>query len=308
MKMEIFGFFKTHYYGGIKKYQWTTIPLELRGVIVTKDGNTVNVCIGDKEDDPIFTITDLLPHLASNQMKETLSNGIKGENLNVLIGGIPLDNKKDGIKLNILNILNKKYGIIEKDFLSAELHLVPNFKARSLGFDYSMVAAYGQDDKACSYAALEAILNIQNPKKTVVVTLVDKEEIGSIGNTSMESKIFDLFTHEILNKLQNNYPSKLLRIYNKSKMLSADVDAGFDPTYPEVTDKRNGAYLNQGIVLNKYTGAGGKYSSSDANAEFVAEVRNLFEKNNIPYQMSELRNYRSSEVVVHMHMSLQIKV
>lgn len=283
-----FAYFKTHYYGGIKKYQWTTIPLDLKGVIVKTDGTVIDVNIGEDENDPVLVITDLLPHLAQEQQKETLAKAIKGENLNVLIGSIPDDEKEEPVKHNILKILNEKYGVVEKDFISAELEIVPHFKARTLGLDRSMVAGYGQDDKVCSFAALKSILNLENPEKTAVVTLVDKEEIGSIGNTSMESKLFDLFISEILNRLGNNYPSKLLRVYSNSRMLSADVDAGFDPIFPEVSEKRNAAFLGKGIVLNKYTGAGGKYSASDANAEYIAHVRNILEKNNINYQMSEL--------------------
>ena len=285
-----FAFFKTHYYGGIKKYQWTTIPLAIHGVIVKRNGEKIEVKIGEDDTDPIFVITDLLPHLAREQMDRKLRDAIKGEELNLLIGSIPYNDEEvsQKVKLNIMNILNQKYGIVEADFLSAELEIVPAFKARSLGFDSSMVAAYGQDDKICVYTALTALMNIENPKNTAVCIISDKEEIGSMGNTGMESHVFDTFISEILNKLGINRPNLLDKVFCNSKMLSADVDAGLDPTFSSVDEKNNSAYLGRGIGLNKYTGSGGKYNASDANAEFVAEVRSLFEQNGIPYQVSEL--------------------
>ena len=285
-----FAFFKTHYYGGIKKYQWTTIPLAIHGVIVKRDGQKIEVRIGEDEQDPIFVITDLLPHLAREQMDRKLRDAIKGEELNLLIGSIPYNDEEvsQKVKLNIMNILNQKYGIVETDFLSAELEIVPAFKARSLGFDSSMVAAYGQDDKICVYTSLTALMNIDNPKTTAVCIISDKEEIGSMGNTGMESNVFDTFISEILNKLGVNRPNLLDKVFCNSKMLSADVDAGLDPTFSSVDEKNNSAYLGRGIGLNKYTGSGGKYSASDANAEFVAQIRALFENNNILYQVSEL--------------------
>ena len=283
-------YFKTHYYGGIKKYQWTTIPLSLHGVIVKTNGEKITVNIGEDENDPIFTITDLLPHLAQEQMEKKLKNGIDGEDLRVLIGSIPYDDKeaKEKVKLNILNILNQKYGITEVDFLSAELEIVPAFKARSLGLDSSMVAAYGQDDKICVYTSLTALMNIQDPKTTAVCLISDKEEIGSMGNTGMESHVFDTFISEILNKLGVNRPNLLDKVFCNSKMLSADVDAGLDPTFVSVAEKNNASYLGRGIGLNKYTGGRGKSGSSDANAEFVAYIRNILESNNIAYQIAEL--------------------
>ena len=284
-----FVYLKTHYYGGIKKYQWTTIPLAIHGVIVKTNGEKVKINIGENEQDPIFTITDLLPHLAQEQMKKKLADGIDGEDLNLLIGSIPFDSDvSEKVKLNILNLLNIKYGITEKDLLSSELELVPAMPCRSMGFDESMVAGYGQDDKICVYTSLTALMNVQNPKKTAVCIIADKEEIGSMGNTGMESHVFEMFISEILNKLGVNRPNLLEKVFCKSKMLSADVDAGLDPIYASVSEKNNASYLGRGIGLNKYTGARGKSGASDANAEFVAEVRRIFEDNNVRYQIAEL--------------------
>ena len=285
-----FAYFKTHYYGGIKKYQWTTIPLSIHGVIVKPNGEKITVNIGEDENDPIFTITDLLPHLAQEQMEKKLKNGINGEDLNVLIGSIPYKDEgaKEKVKLNILNILNQKYGIIEADLQSSELEIIPAFKARSLGFDSSMVAAYGQDDKVCAYTSLAAMMTLENVKNTAVCILSDKEEIGSMGNTGMESHMFDFFVSEILNKLGVNKPNLLDKVFCFSKMLSSDVDAGFDPIYASVSDKINAGFLGKGISINKYTGARGKSGASDANAEYVAWVRNVLEKNDIKYQIAEL--------------------
>ena len=285
-----FAYFKTHYYGGIKKYQWTAIPLSIHGVIVKANGEKININIGEDDNDPIFTITDLLPHLAQDQMSKKLKDGIDGEDLNLLLGSIPYSDEKesDKIKLNILNILNQKYDITEADFLSSELEIVPAFKARSLGFDASMVASYGQDDRVCAYTSLIAMMNLENVKHTAVCILSDKEEIGSMGNTGMESHMFDYFISELLNKTGENRPNLLDKVFCYSKMLSADVDAGFDPIYASVSDRTNAAFLGHGIGLNKYTGARGKSGASDANAEYVAWVRNLLEKNNIRYQISEL--------------------
>ena len=283
-------YFKTHYYGGIKKYQWTTIPLSIHGVIVKANGEKIEVNIGEDEEDPIFTITDLLPHLAQEQMEKKLKNGVDGEDLNLLIGSIPYSSSKisEKVKLNILNILNQKYGITEADLTSSEIELVPAFKARSLGFDGSMVAAYGQDDKVCAYSSLAAMMTLENVKNTAVCILSDKEEIGSMGNTGMESHMFDFFISEMLNKLGVNRPNLLDKVFCFSKMLSSDVDAGFDPMYASVSDKHNAGFLGKGISLNKYTGARGKSGASDANAEYVAWVRNILERNNIKYQIAEL--------------------
>ena len=283
-------YFKTHYYGGIKKYQWTTIPLSIHGVIVKKNGEKIEINIGESEEDPIFTITDLLPHLAQDQMEKKLKNGIDGEDLNLLIGSIPYSaDVPEAVKLNVLDILNKKYGITEEDFLSSELELVPAMKCRSMGFDESMVAGYGQDDKICVYAELTALVDMKEvPNRTAVCIIADKEEIGSMGNTGMESQVFEMFVSEILNKLGVNKPNLLEKVFCNSKMLSADVDACFDPIYANVSDRINAGYLGRGISLNKYTGARGKSGASDANAEFVAEIRNIFEANDVRYQIAEL--------------------
>ena len=283
-------YFKTHYYGGIKKYQWTTIPLSIHGVIVKKNGEKIELNIGEDEKDPIFTITDLLPHLAQEQMEKKLKNGINGEDLNLLIGSIPYKDEKitEKVKLNILDLLNKKYGITEADFNSAEIELVPAFKARSLGLDESMVAAYGQDDKVCAYTSLAAMMNLKNVKNTAVCILSDKEEIGSMGNTGMESHMFDFFVSEMLNKLGINRPNLLDKVFCFSKMLSSDVDAGFDPIYASVSDKTNAGFIGKGIAIVKYTGARGKSGASDANAEYVAWIRNVLDKNEIKYQLTEL--------------------
>lgn len=282
-------FLKTHYYGGIKKYQWTTIPLAIHGVISKSNGENIEICIGEDELDPIFTITDLLPHLASEQMERKLKEGVKGEELNLLVGSIPYGaNVAEAVKLNILKILNDKYGITEMDFVSSEIELVPAFKSRSMGLDRSMVAGYGQDDKVCVYTSLRAILNIEKPKTTAVCIISDKEEIGSMGNTGMESHVFDTFVSEILNKLNVNRPNLLDQVFCNSKMLSADVDAAYDPIYSSAYEKNNSGYLGGGVGLNKYTGARGKSGASDANAEFVARIRGIFEENNIKYEVAEL--------------------
>ncbi len=285
-----FAYFKTHYYGGIKKYQWTTIPLSLHGVIVKANGEKITINIGEDENDPIFTITDLLPHLAQEQMERKLKDGVSGEDLNLLIGSIPYSNEgAEQVKLNILNLLNQKYGITEVDFLSSELEIVPAMKCRSLGFDSSMVAGYGQDDKICVYTELTALVDMKKiPVRTAVCIISDKEEIGSMGNTGMESHVFDTFVSELLNKLGVNRPNLLDKVFCNSKMLSADVDAGVDPIYANVSEKNNASYLGRGIGLNKYTGARGKSGASDANAEFVAEIRNIFETNDVRYQIGEL--------------------
>ena len=282
-------YLKTHYYGGIKKYQWTAIPLAIHGIIVKENGEKIYVNIGENEQDPVFTITDLLPHLAKEQQQKKLSEAINAENLSILVGSIPdKDEEKDKVKNNILKILNKKYGIKEEDFVSSELEIVPAFKCRTLGLDESLIAGYGQDDKVCVYTALRAILNVQKPKKTAVCLFSDKEEIGSMGNTGMESHVFDTFIAELLNKTRINRPNLLDKVFCNSKMLSADVDAGLDPIYISVSDTHNTGYLGKGVSLNKYTGSGGKYNSSDANAEYVAEIRSMFNRNNIKFQVAEL--------------------
>lgn len=280
--------FKTHYYGGIKRYQWTTIPLALHGVVVKPNGEKITISIGEDDSDPIFTITDLLPHLAVNQSNKKLSEAIEGENLNLLVGSIPSDSDKDAIKKNVLGLLNEKYGISEVDFTSSEIELVPAFKARSLGFDKSMVAAYGQDDRVCAYASLQALLAARNSSYTQVAIFADKEEIGSVGNTGMYSDTFDYFMNELLTKRGINDMGALNKLYCNSRMLSADVGAGVDPNYQDVSEKNNASYIGYGVELNKYTGSRGKSGASDANAEFVGFVRNIFESNHIKYQVSEL--------------------
>ncbi len=278
--------FKTHYYGGIKKYQWTTIPLSIHGVIVKPSGEKIEVEIGEKEDDPVFTITDILPHLAQEQYEKKVGKAVTGEDLNVLVGSIPNDDDK--VKENIMNLLNEKYGIKEIDFYSSELEVVPAFKAKDLGFDRSMVAAYGQDDRVCAYATLKALTDANAKDKTIVSIFADKEEIGSVGNTGMCSQMFDLFINELLNKKGENTPGALNKTYCNSMMLSADVGAGIDPNYKSTAEENNASKIGFGVELNKYTGSGGKSGASDANAEFVAKVRRIFEEKSVKYQVSEL--------------------
>ena len=281
-----FALFKTHYYGGIKKYQWTAIPLAIHGVFALKDGTNVNVVIGEKDDEPKFVINDLLPHLAQEQSKRTLAEGIKGEELNVLVGSYPFcdDEASELVKLNILNILNEKYGIVEEDFLSAELEIVPANKACDIGFDRSLIGAYGQDDRVCAYPAFTAILEVDAPQKTAVAILADKEETGSSGNTGLESDFLRFVVRDIA-KMQGADYTVALR---NSKCLSADVNAGLDPTFQDVMERRNASMLNHGVVVTKYTGARGKAGTSDASAEFVAEIRAMLDNANIVWQTGEL--------------------
>lgn len=280
-----FCFFKTHYYGGIKKYQWTTIPLALHGTIIKKDGSSVNVSIGEDENDPIFYINDLLPHLGQEQMMNNGYKIITGEQLNLVIGGKAYNDKKvkDKIKLNILAILNEKYGVLEEDFLSSELCAVPAFKSRDIGFDRAFIGAYGHDDKSCAYPALRAIIDAKT-NDTVLTLLVDKEEIGSEGNTGMKSRIYEDLMDEICESLKC-LPRK---VRAKSKCLSADVTSCFDPNFPNVYEKMNASLISCGTSINKFTGSGGKSSANDASAEFMSEVRKIFRDNNIIYQTSEL--------------------
>ena len=281
-----FALFKTHYYGGIRKYQWVAIPLALHGVFALKDGSTIKVSIGEKDDEPKFVINDLLPHLSAEQDKRTLSGGIKGEELNVLVGSHPFkdDEGSELVKLNILKLLNEKYGITEEDFLSAELEIVPAFKATDLGFDRSLIGAYGQDDRVCAYPALTAILDIDLPEKTALAILADKEEIGSCGNTGLESD----FLRYIIGDISTMQGVDVTVALRNSKCLSADVNAGLDPTFQDVMEKRNASMLNYGVVLTKYTGARGKSGTSDASAEFVASVRNMLDSADIIWQTGEL--------------------
>lgn len=283
------GLFKTHYYGGIKKYQWTSLPLAIHGTVILNDGRKVDICVGEDYSDPVFCITDLLPHLASDQMQKKLANGVTGEGLNLLIGHMPLEGvEKEAIVGNILKILNEKYFMIEEDFLSAEIEVVPAGHARDLGFDKSMILAYGHDDRVCSYAAVKAVLETDTPEYSAVALCVDKEEVGSIGNTGMQSKFFENTVAELI-ALQGDYCElKLKRAMANSKVLSADVAAGYDPNYPDVYDKRNSAYMGNGIVLCKYTGSRGKGGCNDANAEFVSEIRRIFNKENVVWQTAEL--------------------
>lgn len=281
---------KTHYYGGIKKYQWTTVPLALHGVIAFADGRVADVNIGENSEDPVFLVTDLLPHLAGKQNAKKLAEGVPAENLNIVAGSIPCDEAdSDYAKNTVLGILKEKYGMEEKDFRSAEIEAVPAAKARSLGIDSGMVAAYGQDDRVCAYPGVMAMLGIEGaPERTAICILADKEEIGSVGNTGMESHNFELFIMDILEKTGIVNPYALQRAFSASRALSADVTAAFDPTYPEVMEKHNAAYMGKGISIKKYTGARGKSGASDANAEFVGFVRGVFEKADVTYQSSEM--------------------
>ena len=281
---------KTHYYGGIKKYQWTNIPLSMHGTVVKTNGEKVNICIGEKEDEPIFTISDLLPHLAAEQMDRKLKDGVQGEELNILSGSIPYpdDTISERVKLNILNILNQKYDIKEVDLISSEIEFVPAFKAKSLGFDYSMIAGYGQDDKVCCYAALRAILNVNNPKKTAIAVLTDKEEVGFNGVTGMYTGVFDTFISELLDKKLENKINALEKTFSHSKAISADVDAAFDPNYSSAFEKNNTSYFGKGLTIVKYTGARGKSGASEAPAEMVAYLRKTYEEAKVKYQACEL--------------------
>lgn len=285
-----FALLDTHYYGGVKKYQWVTIPLAIHGVIIKKDGTTVNVAIGDDENDPVLGISDLLIHLAGDQMQKTASKVIEGEDLDVTFGSIPLkDEEKNAVKANILKMLNEKYQVEEEDLLSAELEVVPAGKARDYGFDRSMVAGYGHDDRVCAYTSLRAVVDMEEaPEYTSCCILVDKEEIGSVGATGAHSLFFENAILELLN-LQNTADLLTLRkTLENTKMLSSDVSAGFDPLFAGVNDPKNSAYLGNGIVFNKYTGSRGKGGSNDANPEYVAWVRDAMDSNEVHYQTAEL--------------------
>jgi len=285
-----FALLKTHYYGGVKKYQWVTIPLAIHGVVIKKDGTLVNVVIGEDEKEPVVGISDLLIHLAADQMGKTLAKGIEGESLNVCIGSMPIEDKeaKNRVKLNVLRLLNEKYGIDEEDFVSAELEVVPAGRARSYGLDSSMVMAYGHDDRICSYTSFEAMMNLKDTDKTCITLLVDKEEVGSIGATGMQSRFFENTVAEIVNLMGDYSDLKVRRALANSKMLSSDVSAAFDPNYPSVSEKQNNAFFGKGVVFCKYTGARGKGGCNDANPEFIAELRRIMEKHNVSWQTSEL--------------------
>ena len=279
-------YFKTHYYGGIRKYQWVTIPMELHGVVALTDGTTVTVNIGGDEGDPKLVITDLLPHLGQEQSKKPLAEGIVGEQLNLLLGSKPIgdDEGSDRVKLAVMQLLNEKYGITEDDFTSAELEAVPAVKATEIGLDRSMIGSYGHDDRVCAYAELAAILQLEAPEKTAVCIFADKEEIGSEGVSGMQSEAFEHF----MEKLCRTQNVPLTDCMAKSFCISADVTAAYDPNFAEVYEKRNASYLNYGIGLCKYTGAGGKSGASDASAEVVGRLRKLFNDNGVMWQMAEL--------------------
>ena len=283
----------THYYGGVKKYQWVTLPLAMHGVVAKKDGSVVAVSIGEDEEDPVLYITDLLIHLSGKQLQKKAAEVIEGENLDILIGSRPLadlpdDKKKDAVKQNVLNILNEKYGVEEEDFLSAELEIVPAGKARDCGLDRSMIAGYGQDDRVCAYTSLLALLEMEAPKRTSCCLLVDKEEIGSVGATGMQSHFFENSVAEVLDAMGQYSDLRLRKALKNSSMLSSDVSAGYDPAFAEAFEKKNSAYLGRGIVLNKFTGARGKSGSNDANAEYVARVRRIFDDHKVCFQTAEL--------------------
>ena len=279
-------FLKTHYYGGIKKYQWTAIPLALHGVIVKANGEVVKVCIGEDDNDPQFIITDLLPHLAADQMRQTMSDGIKGEQLNILIGSRPFskDEGADKVKLNIMKILNEKYGIVEDDFLSAELELVPAFKARDIGLDRGLIGAYGHDDKVCAYPAAHAIFDVVDPEFTCLTVLADKEETGSDGNTGLHSSYMKYFISDLA-VMEGVEP---WRVMSASECLSADVNAAYDPNFPEVSERKNCSFVNNGVVITKYTGARGKGGTSDASAEYMGKIRRMLNANDVVWQIGEL--------------------
>ena len=282
-------FFDTHYYGGIKKYQWVTLPMALHGVIAKKDGTVVNVCVGEDPSDPVFGVSDLLIHLASRQMSKKASEVIEGENLNILVGSRPLEGEdKDAVKAGILALLKEKYDVTEDDLVSAEIEVVPAGAARDYGLDRSMVMCYGQDDKVCAYPSYRAIMDEKDPEYTSICLLTDKEEIGSVGATGMHSRFFENTLAEVMNALGVYSELELRRTLTKIRVLSSDVSAGFDPTYPDVMDKNNCAYLGRGPVFNKYTGSRGKSGSNDANAEYIAFLRGIMDKEDISCQTAEL--------------------
>ena len=280
----------THYYGGVKKYQWVTLPLALHGVIAKKDGSVINVCVGEKEDDPVFGVSDLLIHLSSEQLDKKASKVIEGEDLNVLVGSIPLESEdeKECVKANVLRILCEQYDIEEEDFLSAEIEVVPAGKARDYGFDRSMIMGYGHDDRVCAYPSLAAIAEVSDVEYTSVCLLVDKEEIGSVGATGMESRFFENTVAEVMALTGETSALLLRRALRNSKALSSDVSAAYDPNYPAVMEKKNAAYFGRGIVFNKYTGARGKSGSNDASAEYVAEMRKVMDDAGVCFQTAEL--------------------
>ncbi len=280
---------KTHYYGGIRKYQWVTIPLSLIGVVYKKDGSAVEINIGENDDDPVFYISDLAPHLAKDQAQKKMSECIEGESLNIILGSTTADCESDKFKTSVMKILNDKYGICEDDFASAEIEAVPNCKARDVGIDRSLIGAYAHDDRVCSYAALKAMCDITTPKRTIACVLIDKEEIGSMGNTGMKGAAFEYATALLISKLKSNYNELMkLTLFRNSYCISGDVTTAFDPDFPEVNDSLNAAYIGHGVNISKYTGSRGKYDTSDANAEFVSKIRNCFNENGVIWQLGEL--------------------
>lgn len=287
---ENLALFKTHYYGGIKKYQWPSMPLALHGVVVNARGEKLKLAIGERPEDPVFTITDLLPHLAQDQMKKTMAEGIPGENLNVLVASIPYEDEevKERVKLAVLEYLHQTYGLVEEDLLSAELEIVPAGPARDLGFDRSLVGAYGQDDRACVFPSLKAILELDRPFNTALALFVDKEEIGSMGNTGAQSRFLELVVARLCALAGLTGPQSVLHVLNQSQALSADVIAAEDPSYEGVMDKRNAAALGCGVVLTKYTGSRGKYDANDAHAEFLGQIRSLFNSAGVIWQIGEM--------------------
>ncbi|SHO50708.1 aminopeptidase [Anaerocolumna xylanovorans] len=279
----------THYYGGIKKYQWVTLPLAIHGVVVKKDGTVLNIVIGEDKEDPVIGVTDLLIHLSGAQLEKKAAKVVEGEDLNILVGSIPLKGEeKDAVKANILKILKDKYDVEEEDFLSAELEIVPAGQARDYGLDKSMVMGYGQDDRVCSYTSLMAVLDLKETDRTCACILVDKEEIGSVGASGMHSKFFENTVAEMIALTGEYSELKVRRAMSNSHMLSSDVSAAFDPNYPAVMEKKNAAYFGQGMVFNKYTGSRGKSNSNDANPEFMAKLRKIMEDNKISFQTAEL--------------------
>ena len=284
-----FSYFDTHYYGGVKKYQWVTLPLAIHGVVVKKDGTVVDIVIGEDEKDPVVVITDLLIHLAAEQLEIKAAKVIEGEKLDVLIGSKPLkEEEKEAVKANILQLLKEKYDIEEEDFVSAELEVVPAGKARDCGIDRSMILAYGQDDRVCAFTSLQAMLEAKDLQKTACCLLVDKEEIGSVGATGMQSLFFENVVAELLDRMGEYSELKLRRVLANSRMLSSDVSAAFDPMYESVFEKKNAAYFGKGLVFNKYTGSRGKSGSNDANPEYIAHLRNILSDNDVAYQTAEL--------------------
>ncbi|MBU3839438.1 MAG: aminopeptidase [Candidatus Ruminococcus intestinipullorum] len=284
-----FAYLDTHYYGGIKKYQWVTIPLAIHGVVVRKDGSKVQISIGENEGDPVFVITDLLVHLSSKQMEKKASTVIEGESLDILVGSRPLvGEEKDAVAENIMNLLAYTYQIEKDDFMSAELEVVPSGRARDCGFDRSMIMAYGQDDRVCAYTSLAAMFDAENIKRTSCCILVDKEEIGSVGATGMNSRFFENAVAEMLEKMGNFTEMKLRRVLANSKMISSDVGAAYDPMYSDVYDKKSNPFFGYGMVLNKHTGARGKSGSNDANAEYIAQLRRVFDENEVKFQLTEM--------------------